>query len=322
MRVLAEAEMETSLVLRTKTAAARNLLHVWPSVPEQTHLRTDRAAITRRAFELETDPLVLRRHVVLVNEQRPSLIRDYDVEHAAIPKIDEGHRTSVKNITRAHGLRDVHKLPRAVVDPDPLLLITRQTATSHRRPLRRVGDDRRVAARDLREVVPVILIAIERDVAIHEIEIERAVVVQIAKLRAKTPATNLDVHCARHILVLNRVAIWKLARHPEIVSLDQNSFFRDVGNVDRISTLIQNITDRSVHAALRRETNSTLFTGFVKLPAVVDVQLRDPVMMRDEQILTARPPQVGDSRRERPATRVDAELLTDFFKRSVTEIVK
>src|ERR1043165_5601819 len=96
MRVFAEAEMQPSLVLRTKTAAARNLLHLLPSVPEQTHLRTDRAAITRRAFELETDPLVLRRHVLLVNEQRPSLIRDYDVEHAAIPQIDEGHRTSVK----------------------------------------------------------------------------------------------------------------------------------------------------------------------------------------------------------------------------------
>src|ERR1043165_8926490 len=70
VRILADAEVQTSLVLRAETTATRNLLHLLAPIPEQTHLRADRTAIARRAFEFETDPLVLGVHVVLVNQQR------------------------------------------------------------------------------------------------------------------------------------------------------------------------------------------------------------------------------------------------------------
>src|SRR5262245_7698411 len=112
--------MYASLVLGAKTTATGNLLHLLVTIPEQTHFSTDRTAITRRALELETDPFVLRRHVVFINEQRSSLIRYHHIEHATIPQINERHRAPVKNVTRAHRLRHIHKLAGAVVDPNSL----------------------------------------------------------------------------------------------------------------------------------------------------------------------------------------------------------
>src|SRR5215467_4459855 len=106
--------MYASLVLGAETTATGNLLHLLMTIPEQTHLSTDRTAITCRALELETDPLVLGRHVVFINEQRSSLIRDHNIEHATIPQINERHRAPVKNVTRSHCLRHVHKLAGAV----------------------------------------------------------------------------------------------------------------------------------------------------------------------------------------------------------------
>src|SRR5689334_8990770 len=314
--------MQPSLVLRTKTTASGNLLHLLVSIPAQTHLSADRAAVTCGPVVLEIEPLVLGSHIVFVNQQRSSLIRDDHVEDAAIPKIDKRDCPPVKNVTRSDGLRHVHKLTGAVVDPNSLLLITRQAASIHRGPLRGVGNDRRVAAGDLREVVPVVLISIKGDVTIDEIEIERAVVIQIAKLRAETPAADLDVHRAREIIVLDRFAARTVARHPEIVSLDQNSLFRNVRNVDRITSLVENVAHRRTHPALRREAHSGLVADFVKLSAIVEIQLRDPVVVGDEKIGMTVSAQVRNRCRERPAMRVDAELLTDFLKRSVAEIVE
>src|SRR6185436_4460711 len=122
-------------------------------------------------------------------------------------------------------------------------------------------------------------------------KIERAVVVQIAKLRAKTPAAHLNVHRAREIVVLNPIALRSIARHPEIVSLDQNAVFRNIRNVDRVTPLIEDVADGRTHAALRGETNASLFPCFAKVLAVVEVQLGDAVVVRDEKILIADPSQ-------------------------------
>src|SRR5215216_4641055 len=220
-------------------------------IPEQAHFRADRAAITLRAFELKTDPLVLGSHVVLVDEQRSSLICNHDIEHATIPEIDKRDRTPVKNITRSDRLRHVYKLPRAVVKPNSFLLVTGQAATVHRRPVRRIRNDRRVAAGDLREVVPVVLIAIGGNVTVHEIEIERAVVIEITKLSTKTPAADFDVHRAREIVVFESIAAGTFARHPKVVALDQDAFFGNIRNVDRVAALVEYVSDGCIHAALR-----------------------------------------------------------------------
>jgi hypothetical protein len=62
-----QTKMKPALVLRTKTAAATNLLHLLPATKKQPHFRADRALVTRSPFEVECDPLVLRGNRILVN---------------------------------------------------------------------------------------------------------------------------------------------------------------------------------------------------------------------------------------------------------------
>ena len=57
LRILAQTEMQPPLVLRSESAAAGNFLHLLLAVPIQSHLRADRAAIARRAFQRKLDPL-------------------------------------------------------------------------------------------------------------------------------------------------------------------------------------------------------------------------------------------------------------------------
>ena len=82
-----------------------------------------------------------------------------------------------------------------------------------------------MAAGDFRKVIPVAFVAIERDVAVGEIEIERAIVVEIAELRAETPSADFHAEIARQVVILNSVARRAFFRNPQIVPLDQHTFF-------------------------------------------------------------------------------------------------
>ena len=63
--------------------------------------------------------------------------------------------------------------------------------------------------------------------------------------------------------------------------------------------MVENVADRRVHAALRREKPTPVcFADFAKLFAVVEVELRDAVVVGDEKILLPVPRR---SARPRPA---------------------
>ena len=87
-------------------------------------------------FEIERNPLPIGRHVVPIQQQRPALVGDDDVEGAAIGEIGDRDRAAVVAIGGADHLRDVDEPPRAVADPHPLLLIAGEAARAHRRPVR------------------------------------------------------------------------------------------------------------------------------------------------------------------------------------------
>ena len=55
---------------------------------------------------------------------------------------------------------------------------------------------------DFGEVIPVTSIAVERNVAVGQEQIEIAVVVEVAELRAEAPAAELDANIARQIFIL------------------------------------------------------------------------------------------------------------------------
>ena len=62
-------------------------------------------------------------------------------------------------------------------------------------------------------------------------------------------------------------------RHPQIVALNQDAFFRDVRNVDREFALVEDVAEGDVHAALGREADTRLFACLVKVPVVVEIEL-------------------------------------------------
>ena len=186
------------------------------------------------------------------------MIGHHHVEHAAIPQIRQRDRAAVVSVVDSDRLGDIDKFSGAIVQPDSLVLISRQTAAFKRRPVLGVADDGAVAARNFGKVIPVAAVAVERDVAVGQVEVESSVVIQIAELRAETPAAEFDPEVARQVFVLDGVARCALLRHPQIISLDQNAVFRNVRNVNGISALVQDVAESGVHAALGGEAHAGL----------------------------------------------------------------
>jgi len=87
-------------------------------VPEQPHLCAYGTAVAATAFQLERHPPVLRRHGVLVEQQRPFLIGYDHVQHAAVSEIGQRHGPAVVRVSDPDRRRDVKELAGAVVDPE------------------------------------------------------------------------------------------------------------------------------------------------------------------------------------------------------------
>ena len=57
--------------------------------------------------------------------------------------------------------------------------------------------------------------------------------------------------------------------------------------------IVKDVTERNVHAALRREADSILRARFMKCVAIVNVDFRNAIVVRDEQIGVASAAQVA-----------------------------
>src|SRR6266851_6468146 len=141
--------MEPPLVLAAEAAAATHSLHLLSSTPVKFNFGAERAAIARSTFQFKVDPFVIWRDRIFVDKQRSTLVGHNHIEHASIPQIGEYDRASIVRVCRAHRLRHVIELARAIVYPDTLLLIARQAAALHRGPVLGIADNGAVAAGDL-----------------------------------------------------------------------------------------------------------------------------------------------------------------------------
>src|SRR5579871_5957411 len=70
---LAEAEMESALVLSAETRSAGDFLYLLLAVPVEGHPRPDGAAIAAGSLQIELDPVVGGCDRVFVEQQRPLL---------------------------------------------------------------------------------------------------------------------------------------------------------------------------------------------------------------------------------------------------------
>src|SRR5277367_2595281 len=203
-----------------------------------------------------------------------------------------------------------------------LRLVARQTAPFHGRPILRIVDDGAVSPGNFGKVVPVAAIVVERNITVGQIQIQRAIVVQIAELRAETPAADFDAKVSRQILKLYLVAAGALFRHPQIIPLNQHALFGNVRNVYRITPLVENVAKAGAHSALRCESDARLLAYFVEALSIIEIKFRHAVIIRDEKIGVARATKISGGRRQSPATTIDANVFTDFLEFSISQIVK
>ena len=294
-----------------KPDAAGHFLHLLLAVPEHRHLRADRAAIRARRLRRcrsqapsssNAIQCAIRRHLVLYSSSGPRWLATTTSSTPRFDEVGERDRAAVVAIGGADHLGDVDEAAGAVVDPDLLLLIAGQAARAHRRPVLRVGDDDLVAAGDLRVVVPVAVVLRRRDVAVGEVEVEEAVVVEIAELRAEAPAAELDAHRARHVLVLRQPRARRRSA-PRGCCPGAGCLLRRCSRRRWRTALVEHVADRRVHAALRRVADAGFAADLAELPALVDEQLRDAVVVGDEEVGIAGAAQVGGDRGQRPAAR-------------------
>src|ERR1700688_3765881 len=142
--------MQPAIVLRSKPAAAGNVLYLLLPVPIKSDLRANRTPVAPGSLQSKFDPLVLRVHGVLVDQQWSALVGDHYIADAAIPQIGHRHGTAVVDVRCAHGLGYVYKFCGSIVDPDFLLLVAGQATSVEGGPIGCVSDNFAVATGDPR----------------------------------------------------------------------------------------------------------------------------------------------------------------------------
>ena len=88
--IFTEAEVQAQIVLCGESCSGGHLLKLLLAVPVEPDFRADGVAVALCGFEMELNPLLRRIDVVPVDEQRPILIGDDDIERAVIPEIADG----------------------------------------------------------------------------------------------------------------------------------------------------------------------------------------------------------------------------------------
>src|SRR5439155_16374606 len=132
------------------------------------------------------------------------------------------------------------------------------------------------------------------------------------ELCAEAPAAQLDTEIARDVFVLRHRLRRAFFRQPQIVALNQDAVLRNVRNVYGVAPAIQDVAERDVHPAFRREAHAGLLAGFAEAIAVVQVELGDAVVVGDEEVGATGFAQIRRGRSKRPAPTVNAELGADF----------
>src|SRR5688572_697642 len=92
----AEAETDAPVVLAREAAARRHDLQLAPTGELALDLRADRAGVRRAPAQAEADPAVVVARLVAVDEQRPLLVGDDEVERAVVEQVDERHGAAIE----------------------------------------------------------------------------------------------------------------------------------------------------------------------------------------------------------------------------------
>src|SRR5690606_28507371 len=98
----------------------------------------------------------------------------------------------------------------------------------HGRPVHGIHDDATMPDGNFGEVVPVAGAVACRHVTVGQIQVERAVVVEVAELRTPAPSPQVDAEHRGKVLVLDNAGPCTRLRHPQVVGLHEHTGLRDV----------------------------------------------------------------------------------------------
>ena len=173
-------------------------------------------------------------------------------------------------------------------------------------------------ARHLRKIVPVIPTSVCRNISIGQNDIQRPIVVQISKLRAKTPPTQIHAHRPGQIFKPQGLVSHG---HPQIIPLNENTRLRYIGLVNCQISSIQHIAKCGIHTALRLAPHPGLFSHLDKpLSALVHIQLGNPVIIGQKQIGKSRAVQIRRTHRQCPPSARDPDLYSHIFKCPIARV--
>src|SRR6185312_5185649 len=130
------------------------------------------------------------------------------------------HGPAIVRVGNSDRLGNVDKFSRAVVQPDFFILIARQAAPIKCRPVFRIANDGAVSASYFRKVVPVTPVPVGGNVAVGQEQVERAVVIQVAKLRTKAPSAKLYTKVACQVFILDVTPVVPCLRPPKFFPLE------------------------------------------------------------------------------------------------------
>src|SRR5579875_2521701 len=157
-------------------------------VPIQGNCGADGAAVASRALQMKLNPPILGVYSVAIDQQRTALICHNDIKRPIIPQVGQGHSPSIIEVGSSNLLSHLGKVAGAITKPDALLFIAGEASPVHGRPVGRIRDNGAIGSCHLIKFVPVALVTFSRIEAVGKIEVEVAVVIEVAELRPKAPA--------------------------------------------------------------------------------------------------------------------------------------
>ena len=304
--------------MRGKAIAAVDEAQLRVAACRQAKLGAGGGAVGAAAFEQKRSPMgaaVGRGTDVVVQVRGGAGVGDEQIKPPVV--VNVRHRDAAAITSRIHAVsrRFFFEQLSALVVKQLLFLIAAQALVSHGRPVARVGKIHAGAhhhGEDVRDVA----VFSRRDPAVHDVEIEPAVIVIVEKFSAPTPSGVIGPGLARDIGE-GKIAVVV----PEEIAL-AHVVVGDVGNVDVEQAIVIVVAPIGVHSFLGVDSDG-LLRCIGKCPvAVIDKEAVSAKIAGHVEVVVAVIVGIGVSEIERPAAQMDANLVGNLGEGAVPVIVK
>ena len=225
--------------------------------------------------------MIFNVHVILQNQQTVILIGNYYVKDTPVPEVSHSNGTAVKTFIVCHIFWNIIEMPRPIVEPYLVLLESTLASSLHGRPVFYIRNYGSVTTGDLWIIIPVTCTFFPWYISIRKVNIKEAIIVKIAELNSIAPSSIFNSGLLSHIGIKGFIlfAYWD----PEIVSLQKDTRFSNIWNINSELTFIIDITKRNIHATFRGKAYKCAFTFFNEfLSFFIKIKFIDSIIICNE----------------------------------------